>query len=157
MADSAEMSCSRTYPLSVDEAFAAVLPLPLEQFLDRRYGPIPPIHGTEGDRPWNAVGQTRKIQLADGGSVREELTLVDPPRAFGYRLTEVTGPMKPLASSIDGLWTFEPAGSGGVRITWSWTVHAASRYSAPILPVFARIWREYARQALQRLEDLLVA
>lgn len=71
---------ARAYPVSVDQAFDYVLPPPLEQIFDRRFGPLPPIRGVEGqDGAWGTVGQTRTIKMADGGTMREELTTVDAP------------------------------------------------------------------------------
>jgi Polyketide cyclase / dehydrase and lipid transport len=117
---------SRTYPLPVEEAFDAVLYVPLEQVFNRRYGPIPAIRATENpDEVWGKVGQSRTIRLTDGGSMREELTGVDRPTAFTYRLSDMRGPMKPLASHVDGRWAFAAAGTG-TRITWHWTAHPRS-------------------------------
>jgi hypothetical protein len=149
------MSCSRAYPLEVEAAFDAVLALPLEMLFDKRYLAIPSIRATEGPADWSTVGQSRVIRLTGGGSMRERLTLVDRPRAFGYRLDEVTGPMKPLAEHIDGVWAFVPAGTG-TRITWQWTAHPRSTASGSALPLFAKMWTGYARQALERIEGLLV-
>ena len=120
---------------------------------DRRYAAIPPIRATDGPTDWNAVGQSRVIKLADGGTMREELVRVDPPHAFGYVLSGFTGPLKPLAATIEGVWSFEPAGTG-TRVTWRWTLHPRSAVSAALLPVFTRMWRGYARQALARFEEL---
>jgi Polyketide cyclase / dehydrase and lipid transport len=150
------MSSSRTYPASVEHAFDTVLALPLEQVFDRRYGAIPAVRGTEcADRTWGLVGQVRTVRLAGGGSMREELTHVDRPHAFGYTLSDVTGPMKPLASQVLGLWSFDPAGTGA-RITWQWTLARRSALAAPVLPIFARLWRGYARQSLAHIEELLL-
>ena len=41
--------------------------------------------------------------------MREELTSVDPPRSFGYRLTGIKGPMALLVGSVAGEWSFTPA------------------------------------------------
>ena len=156
MAGPTAMQFSRTYPLTVEQAFDALLPTPLRELFNRRYGPIPPIRSVEQPaEPWGTVGQQRTVRLADGGSMREELTRVDRPNAFGYVLSDVTGPMKPLAARVEGLWSFEPAGSG-VRITWSWVVHPASAVGRAAMPVFARLWRGYARRAMERIEELLV-
>ncbi|MGI8678197.1 MAG: SRPBCC family protein [Jatrophihabitans sp.] len=156
MADPVILRSSRTYPVPLEQAFDLVLPAALERFFTRRYGPIPPIKGVEGQQGlWGTVGQTRTVRLADGGSMREELVSVDRPNSFGYRLTDLTGPLKPLASSVEGLWSFAPAGSG-VRISWQWTVHPVSRLGALALPVFGRFWHGYARQALEQLETLLL-
>ena len=151
------MACSRTCPVPVADAFARTLGLPLEQVFHRRFGPIPPISGTTQDGEWATSGQVRTVQLADGGSLREELITVEPPSRFTYRLSEVTGPMRPLASHIDGSWTFVPAGTG-TRVTWGWTVHPRSELvGRVVLPVFARLWTGYARRALDELDALLVA
>lgn len=150
------MQTGRTSPVPVTDAFAATLSLPLEQIFRRRFGPIPPISGTTQDGDWTTAGQTRIVHLADGGSLREELTAVETPSRFTYRLTEVTGPMRPLAAHIDGVWTFEPAGTG-TRITWAWTVHARNDTVGRLtLSVFAWLWQPYARRALDELDALLV-
>lgn len=92
-----ELSRSRSYPLAVEDAFDRLLPMPLELVFARRFGPIPAVRNTEGPQPWGAAGQARIVRLADGGCMREELTEVDRPHSFSYTLTEVRGPMKPLA------------------------------------------------------------
>ncbi|MGN6607125.1 MAG: SRPBCC family protein [Jatrophihabitans sp.] len=149
-----QLSRSRTYPVPVEAMFDALLPVPLETLFSRRYGPIPPISGTRQDGVWGIAGQRRRtVLLAGGGSMQEELLSVDRPHLFAYRISGVTGPMKRLAASIDGSWSFEPVGTG-VRVTWRWTLHPASGAVVPILPLFARLWRGYARQALERVEEL---
>lgn len=156
MANPLHVSASRTFPVPADEAYAFTLPLPLEELFPMRYGPIPPITGTDQDGVWGTVGQARTIHTADGGSLRERLVDVQAPLRFAYEITDVTGPMKPLAGRIEGSWEFEAVGTG-CRITWSWTIHAASSASALALPVFGAFWRPYARRALDHLEELLLA
>jgi hypothetical protein len=63
--------------------------------------------------------------------------------------------MKTLVGSLDGTWSFDPVGTG-TRVTWTWTVHPASAAAGLAMPVFARLWRGYARQALDDLEGLLL-
>ncbi len=156
MASPLALSCARSYPVTIERAFDDVLLIPLERLFNRRYGPIPAVRGTEGPaEAWGEVGQTRIVRLAGGGSMREELVTVERPAAFGYTLSDVTGPMKPLAARVEGLWSFEPVGTGS-RITWQWTLHPASAAVAPVLPIFARFWRGYARRSLERLEQLLL-
>jgi hypothetical protein len=155
MASPRVMQASRTYPVAVDAAYEYVVLSPLEELLGRRYGPIPPIRSTEGPADWGTTGQVRTIRLADGGSIQEELTHVDRPHTYAYLLRDITGPMKPLASHVEGLWVFVPAGTG-TRITWTWTVHPRSAFSAAILPAFGWLWRRYAQSALDRMEKVLV-
>ncbi|HYB36515.1 MAG TPA: SRPBCC family protein [Mycobacterium sp.] len=147
---------SRAIPVTVEDAFGGTLPMPLPTIFRRWYGPIPPVKQVRdqtGD--WDAPGQTRMVMLAGGGSMREELTSVDPPRSFGYTLTDIKGPMAPLVNLVEGEWIFTSAGTG-TNVTWRWTIHPRSPLTAPVLPVFGRVWKGYARQALEGLSAQLV-
>jgi hypothetical protein len=140
----------------VARAYDALLPLPLPQLFSRRYAALPAIREVRDQvGEWGTLGQTRTIVLADRSTMRETLVSVDRPSSFGYRIDQLHGPMRPLASSIDGLWTFEKAGTG-VRITWSWTVRPSSSAASLLMPAFGRMWQGYARQALEQLEGLLL-
>lgn len=130
--------------------------MPVPTIFRRWYGPIPPINQVRDQTGnWDAPGQTRTVTLAGGGSMREELTSVDPPRSFGYTLTDIKGPLAPLVNLIEGEWIFTPAGTG-TKVTWRWTIHPRSPLTAPVLPVFGRVWKGYARQALEELSAQLV-
>lgn len=146
---------SREIPIDVQQAFDGTLPMPLPTLFRRWYGPIPPINEVlDQTGEWHAVGQTRTVKLTGGGSMREELTHVDPPHAFGYLLSQIRGPLSPLVSSVAGEWLFAPA-AGGTTVTWRWTIHPRSRLTALALPAFGRVWLGYARQALEELQHLL--
>ena len=147
---------SRAIPVSAEDAFAGTLPIPLPTIFRRRYGPIPPIKQV-GDQTgaWDTPGQARKVLLAGGGSMREELTKVDPPRSFSYTLTDIRGPLTPLVSWVEGEWLFTPKGTG-TEVTWRWTIHPRFQLAAPLIPVFGRLWQGYARQALEELSGQLV-
>lgn len=154
MAQPLTVEQSHVLHIDVQEAYDGTLPMPLPTLFRRWYGPIPPIrevHNQTGD--WEVVGQTRTVILT-GGSMREELTRVDPPHAFGYTLSDIRGPLSPLVSKVDGEWLFAPSGSG-TTVTWRWTIHPRSRVAAPALPVFGKLWRGYARRALDELGRLL--
>jgi hypothetical protein len=156
MTDDVDLAYSRTYPAEVATAFDEVLALELPVLFSRRYAAIPPIARVSGQSgPWTTPGQTRTIHLADGGSMREELTAVERPERFTYRINDITGPMKPLVSSLDGAWAFAPAGTG-VRITWSWRVRPAGRLGRLAMPAFGRMWRGNARQAFENIEKAIV-
>lgn len=147
---------SRTVPVEVDHAFEGVLRAPLASVMSRRFGPFPPVREVRDEPPsWGEVGQTRTIVTSDGGSLNEELTVVERPHRFGYRLDRITGPMKPLVASIDGTWTFEPVGTG-VRIIWSWAIQPKSRPATLAMPVIARLWPSYAARVLEQVEEMLL-
>lgn len=156
MAQPVVVEQSRAIPVAPADAFAKTLPIPLPVLFSHWYGPIPPIkavHGQDGD--WATVGQTRDVALVGGGGMRETLTSVDPPQSFGYTLADVRGAMAPLIDHVEGMWIFTPHGTG-TNVTWRWTLHPRSALSARALPVFARIWRGYAKQALETLSDQLL-
>lgn len=149
------LSQSRAVPVPVDEAFDRVLSHPLTEIFRRRRLAIPPVKEVRDQTgEWGTDGQTRTIVTADGGRVLETLTSNLRPHSFGYTISDVRGPMKPLVAGADGLWTFEPAGTG-TRITWTWelTPTAAGRV---VMPAFGAMWRGYARQALEQIEAILL-
>lgn len=150
------LRASRSIPVAVDAAYAAVLPMPLTRIFSRRYLALPPIKEVrDQDGEWARVGQTRTIVLADRGTMRETLTSVTPGESFGYEITPVTGPMKPLVARVQGLWSFAPVGDG-VEVSWQWDVEP-TRAGALVMPAFGRMWQGYARQALEEVERALVA
>ncbi|MEZ0051535.1 hypothetical protein ABIA30_002543 [Mycobacterium sp. MAA66] len=156
MAQALVVEQSRTVPVSVADAFSGTAPIPLNELFCRWYGPIPPIRAVRNQTGiWDAVGQTRTILLTGGGSMAETLTSFDEPHSFSYTLSDITGPMAPLVSGVNGEWVFEPVGTG-TKITWRWTLHRRSAVTAPLLPVFGKLWKGYAAQSLEHLSDLLV-
>jgi Polyketide cyclase / dehydrase and lipid transport len=154
---SRRLTKSRTSPVSVEHAYDAVLPAPLTDIFSRRYGVIAPIREVQGQAgQWGeAVGQTRTIRLADGGTMLETLTVLDRPQRFAYTISNITGMMKPLVAAAAGTWAFEPAGTG-VQITWTWDVTPTATVGRLAMPMFARLWSGYARQAMDEIEQLLV-
>ena len=149
------LEASRSYPCSVEHAYDTTVVHPLPHLFRHRYGLLPPIKAVTGPEPWGTVGQSRRIVLSDGGTLRETLTIVDRPSVFGYRIDEITGALKPLAAQVDGAWRFTPVGTG-CRVTWAWTVHPASPVAGRMMPVLGWLWRGYARQALENLEGILL-
>lgn len=141
-------------PVAVHDAFGRTLPMPLPTLFNRWYGPFPPIRDVrEQTGAWDAAG--RPASCTHGGAtMREELTSVDPPRSFGYRLCEVTGPMALLVDHVVGEWIFTPAATG-TEITWRWDIHPKSPRTAWALPLLGRMWKGYARRALANLSALL--
>jgi hypothetical protein len=151
------MKCSRAIPVDVQTAFDRTLPIPLATIFSRWYGPIGPVRTVRDQAgEWGTVGQTRTVVQAGGTTLREELTRVDAPHAFSYTLSNISGPLAPLAAHIDGEWSFLPAGAG-TEVSWRWAVHPKSAIGALALPVFARLWQGFARRALEQLADELLS
>lgn len=145
---------SRAVAAAPEQAFAAALSIPLPTLLPRRYGPFPPIRTVRGQTSWAQAGDSRTIVPSGGGSMRETLTAVDAPASFGYRITEIAGPMALLVDHIDGRWTFTAQGAG-TRVAWGWTLYPKSALTAPVVAVLGRLWNGYARLALGSLSDYL--
>jgi uncharacterized protein YndB with AHSA1/START domain len=156
MSEPAKWEQSRAIPVPIEEAFTGVLAMPVARVFRRRYLALPPIQEVRdqsGD--WSHAGETRRLHTSDGGTMLETLTEVVPPRRFAYRLSQVTGPLKPLTQDVEGEFAFEPAGTG-TMVTWRWTVHPRSGAAAVPLRALGRMWRGYARQALEELETELL-
>jgi hypothetical protein len=150
------VEASRAIPVEPRRAFDQTLLMPLTELFTRRYGLLPPIKQVrEQDGPWGQVGQSRTVVTTDGGTVRELLVNLDPPHSFSYRLSEITGPLRPLVESIDGRWEFAPEGTG-VLITWRWTMHPRGVLGARVMPAITSMWHGYARQALEQLSEQLL-
>jgi hypothetical protein len=150
------MTATRAIPVTPETAFKRTLPIDLTTIFNRRYGPIGPIKEVRHQLgEWATVGQTRTVHQVGGGSIREELTSLDAPRTFGYRLTDIKGPLAPLVDHVEGQWRFDQAGTG-TNVTWQWTVHPKGKLGALAMPVFERLWHGYARQGLEQLSKELV-
>ena len=154
--DAPRFAAARTYPVTADAAYDALIAVPLPELFARRYGPMPPIRDVvEEPERFDTVGQHRRILLAGGGSMLETITNADRGELFAYRITELTGPLKPLVHHADGAWAFDPAGTG-VRVTWSWTLPPRGAVGAPLVRGLRPFWNGYARRALETFEHLLV-
>lgn len=150
------MEQSRAIPVDLDTAFRRTLSVSLPTIFRRWYGPISPVKevlNQTGD--WTTAGETRTVVQVGGGSMCEELTVVDPPNLFGYTLSGLTGPLAPLVDHIEGQWSFAPAGTG-TTVTWRWTVYPKSTAAGLAMPAFAALWRGFARQGLEELSGELL-
>lgn len=151
------VSAHRAYPVSADDAYAAVLAVDMTAWFSRRYLAFPAIKAVTGlEGEWGShAGQTRVLHLADGGSALETLVTVERGTEFGYELSEISGPMKLVAAGVTGRFRFEEAGTG-VRVTWSWDISPTRPVGLPVLPVLGRLWKGWAGRALADLEPVLV-
>ncbi|WP_068269263.1 SRPBCC family protein [Aldersonia kunmingensis] len=155
MASPRTLEESRAISLPLADAYHGTIVFPLPELFRHRSGPIPPIKEIrDQDGEWGTVGQTRTILLQGGGSVREELTSVDAPNSFGYRLAEVKGPMSLLFTAVDGLWSFAPDGTG-TNVSWQWTVHPRAAVPGFVISAFAHYWHDFAGKSLAELSTRL--
>lgn len=128
--------------------------LPLDKIYSRWHKSIPPIRQViYHDGEWRRVGQRRTMVLV-GSSAVAEVTHVDSPHSFGYRLADMKGPLALLINHVEGRVNFVPVGAD-TEVTWQWTIHPRSSLAALALRDFARLWPGWALKALDYMADQL--
>jgi hypothetical protein len=149
------VEASRIIAVEPTLAFDRLLGVWLPEVFSRRYAAFPAIREVSGQPDgWGVPGQSRTILLADGGRLRETLTVVDPPRSYAYVLDEIHGALRPFVSTVDGEWTVSPA-DGGSLVGWSWTLHPKTSPGRLTMNVIGRMWKGYADRGLTELETIL--
>jgi Polyketide cyclase / dehydrase and lipid transport len=135
-----------------DVLFDRFIPIELPLIL-HRYGPIPAVVATSGQTgPWDRPGSSRTVHLGDGSTAREEVTVCERPRRFGYRVAGFSGPVRHAAAEARGRWWFTEAGEGATDVRWQYTFVARSPPARLALaPVVRLLWRGFMRAALDRL------
>lgn len=121
------------------------------------YGPLPAVVGTSGHTgPWDRPGSARVIHLADGSTVREQVTHHDGPRFFAYRVWDFGNPIvRRLADEARGEWTFV-AVPGGTQATWTYTFRARNGWAAlPLSGIAQLLWRGYMDVCLENAVRLM--
>lgn len=141
--------------------FAWFVPVELPRLL-RGYGPLPAVVATSGQTaPWDQVGTSRTVHLADRTTAREAVTACEAPAYFAYRVSDITHPLlRRLVREADGQWWFTDApptadGRLATRVVWRYTFTARSRAAAVALrPIAAVLWRGYMRVGLAAMQSL---
>jgi hypothetical protein len=139
-------------PAGIERAFDVVSAEDVLPSLLRRFGPIPAVTGTsELTGPWVTPGESRTVNLSDGGSVHEELTDFERPRYFAYRVSEFSPPFGRLVRQGRGRWWFATDGERTI-IRWTYSFEPAGTAAALVLAVVGHVfWRGYMRQAMRAL------
>src|SRR4029078_4660296 len=80
---------------------------------------LPPVRKTEGDKG-NAIEATRRLTLADGASVDEELYKYDAEKmSYSYRLTAVDVKVLPVTNYSSTLTVTPGADGKGSSLEWT--------------------------------------
>ena len=104
---------------------------------------------------WDGVGQTRRLHLSDGSSVRETTTDVyrpdvDRPGFFAYELTEFTKVFGPIIDHARAEWRFD-AVDGGTLITWTYTFFGKPGRGWIVSLIVNLVWAAYMRKVMPGL------
>jgi hypothetical protein len=141
---------------SAERAWDSIIPVDLSQVFTGLKPLIPAVTGTrEQTGAWDAAGQTRKIDLADGSETAERIDSAERPHLFTYTVGPFSGPLGRFVDRAEGEFKFTPM-NGGTHVRWTY-VWFPRRGGAPIVWVLAKLWGVYARRmvvALAKLADL---
>lgn len=121
------------------------------------YGPLPAVVRTsEHTGAWDKPGSARIVHLADGNTVREQLTAHSVPGHFRYRVWDFSDKIiRSLATGAIGEWTFV-SHEKGTLVTWTYTFSATNAAAAIPLSLIAKLfWRGYMDVCLENTTRLL--
>jgi hypothetical protein len=145
-------SLDRELPVRVEAAFDTVVAQDVLPYVLHRVGPVPAVAGTrELTGPWDTPGSTRTVELDNGQTVRETVTVWLRPVRFEYRVDGFGPPLGWLVDHAIGSWLFEPAGRTS-RFRWTYTFVPRHWWVRPLLFAFVRLfWRRYMEACADRL------
>lgn len=91
------------------------------------------------------LGETRVVLTADGKTVRETYTIVDPPRQYQYQMTDLNPPLSAIMSRAVGTWSFELE-NGGTRVNWRYEAFPTAGIARPAT---ALVTKGFLKSAMQ--------
>jgi len=140
---------SATTTAPPERAFDVIVPIDLSSIFQRWFF-IPGVDGVRDQTgPWDAAGQTRTVLLSDGTSVQEQLTKVERPTGFSYRVGPFPRPLGLLARGATGSWSFAPEPDGSTSINWTYSFDPAPGRAWLVRLLIAPAWRRYAQRGLR--------
>jgi len=147
MAKSAGATVALVAAAPIDQAWRVSVPADPTKFYPK-YGPLPAVVGVRDQTgPWDAVGQTRTLQLSDGGSVVEHIREIDFQRFFAYELTDFQKLFGHLVEGARAEWTYTEV-AGGTRISWSYAFHPKKGAGLLVTAIVRLAWAPYMRRVL---------
>jgi hypothetical protein len=128
--------------------FETLVPIDLTSIM-RGYAFLPAVVAVDDqDGSWNARGQTRRLRLADGNTLREELTEYRRPDGVRYVIDGITGPLGALVHGARGSFDFTSHGDA-TTVEWTYVYLPRSPLCAPFVAfVIGVFWRRYMVRAL---------
>jgi hypothetical protein len=137
-------------PAGPDRTFAIITPSDPSRFYPK-FGPLPAVVAVRDQTgAWDAPGQSRILELSDGSTVVERLTVVDAPHRFSYRLSDFTGMFGSLVAFAEAEWDFD-ANVEGTRIRWNYSFHAQPKRGWVVRLIVRLFWAPYMKRVLPGL------
>jgi len=134
-------------PAKPDRTFAILTTSDPTRFYPK-YGPLPAVVAVRNQTgAWDAVGQSRTLDLSDGGTLVERITVLDAPRRFAYRLSDFTGMFGNLVAFAESEWDFD-ASVEGTRIRWTYSFHAQPKRGWVVRLIVRLFWARYMNRVL---------
>ncbi len=137
------------------DAFCHVVPIDLTSIFTG-YGLLPAVISIEAQTGnWDAIGQTKTVNLSDGSSVKERLTQYQKPDYFSYVVSDFSGILGLLITSAVGEWWFESSdlSPNSTLIRWSYTFIPKSFIAIPILWIVNKfVWAGYMRSVMSNIQ-----
>jgi len=96
---------------------------------------------------WDAVGQTRKLMLSDGGHVVERTVQVDKPGIFVYELSDFQKLFGKLVAGARAEWEFTTV-AAGTEIRWTYSFHPMPRAGIAVWLIVTLLWAPYMKRVL---------
>ena len=151
-APSATVELLATTPL--DWTWSILVPIDPARFYPK-FGPIPAtVAVREQSGPWDSVGQTRKLMLADGGHVIETITDVEKPQAgsafFAYELTDFQKLFKLLVDHGRAEWTYTET-PDGTLVHWTYTFVPRKNRGWAVGLIVRLWWGRYMSEVLPEI------
>jgi hypothetical protein len=152
---------SKGFRVAVDEwtsaaperAWDVIVPVDLTAVFTGLKPVIPAVTNvTDQTGDWDAAGQTRKLELADGSSTAEVINSAERPGLFAYTVAPFSGPVGKLVDRAEGEFKFEPM-SDGTHVRWTY-VWFPKPGATPIVWVLSKVWRVYAKRCILSLVKL---
>lgn len=156
-----EVTLTRTavIPGTPEQVFAFIAAEDVLPRLLTGYGPLPAVVRTsEHTGAWDVPGSARLIHLADGSTVREQVTQFASPSRFAYRVWAFGHPvLRTLATQARGEWTFV-AHESGTAVAWTYTFTARNAVAAwPLSAITRWLWRGYMDVCLDNAVRLMAS
>jgi hypothetical protein len=118
-----------------NEIFDCVLPIELSHIF-KKYKFLPGVIRTDEKEKWIKSGLTRTVFFEDGNTAKEQLTEVNSPEYFAYKITNFTSALRFLVYQINGNWKFTTPNADLTKIVWEYELIPKNNFAHWIILTF---------------------